>query len=255
MKALKMLIFLPGVLLLPVKDAQAGAKSTTGSFDAKGVKIAYAVQGQGEPVVLIHGWLSSGWINWDLPGITKLLSKDHQVIRIDVRGHGFSEHPAKEEAYGTELVEDVARLLDRLKIKKAHIVGYSMGGIITAKFLVKYPDRVLSGTLGGMGWLREGSFEQKFFEGGGKDGQPAGLCFRSLAKLALSEKEIKSIKTPVLVLFGDHDFLKKGYLEPLKTARPDWPVIEIPGADHITCVMQPRFREEISAWLAKQAQK
>src|SRR5262249_9091293 len=159
----------------------------------------------------------------------------------DVRGHGLSDKPTKEEAYGPELVEDIVRLLDHRKIKQAHIVGYSMGGVITAKFLAKHPDRALSGTLGGMGWLREGGFEQELFAGGGKDGKPAGLCFRSLAKLALSEEEIKSIRAPVVILFGDDDGLKKGYVEPLSKARKDWPVIEIKGANHITCILRPQF--------------
>ena len=133
----------------------AAAAPTSASFDANGVKIAYTVRGHGEPVVLIHGWLSCGWINWDLPGITDLLAKDHQVITLDMPGHGLSDKPTKEEAYGPELVEDVVRLMDHLKIKKAHIVGYSMGGIIAAKLAAKYPDRVLSAVLGGMGWLRK----------------------------------------------------------------------------------------------------
>ena len=59
-----------------------------------------------------------------------------------------------------ELVKDVVRLLDHLKIKKAHIVGYSMGGIIAGNFIAKHPDRVLSGTLGGMGWLKAGGVGQ-----------------------------------------------------------------------------------------------
>ena len=127
-----------------------------------------------------------------------------------------------------------------------------MGGIITAKFLAKYPQRALPGTLGGTGWLREGSSEQKFFAAGGKDGKPVGVCFRSLAKLALTEQEIKSIRVPVVVLFGDRDGLKKGYAEPLQRVRKDWPVIEIKDADHISCIFKPQFKEEIQKWLAKQ---
>jgi pimeloyl-ACP methyl ester carboxylesterase len=172
------------------------AGTRAGIFDSNGVKIAYRVRGQSEPVLLIHGWL-----NWDLPGTTDLLAKHHEVVTIDVRGHGSSDKPLKDEAYGPELVEDIARLMDHLKIKKAHIIGYSMGGIITAKFLVKHPDLAYSGALSGMGWLREGSVEQKMFAGG-KDGKPVGICFRSLAKLALTEDEIKWIKTPVEVIFG-----------------------------------------------------
>ncbi|HEV3146212.1 MAG TPA: alpha/beta hydrolase [Gemmataceae bacterium] len=235
--------------------AAAEKKPASGTFDSKGVKICYAVQGKGEPVVLVHGWLSSAAINWDLPGITAALAKDYQVIELDVRGHGQSDKPTKEEEYGPELVEDIVRLLDHLEVKKAHIVGYSMGGVITANFIVKHPDRVLSGTLGGMGWLREGSLEQKVFAAGGRDGKPVGLCFKSLAKLALTEEQIKSIKVPVAVIFGDKDGLKKLYADPLKSVRADWPVIEIKDADHISCIMKPEFREGIQKWLAKQAKE
>jgi pimeloyl-ACP methyl ester carboxylesterase len=239
------------VLLDNAGFAQSSDNPAIKSFDSNGVKIVYFVQGKGEPVILIHGWLSSAGINWSLPGTSDLLAKDFQVIGLDMRGHGLSEKPKKEDAYGPELVEDIARLLDHLKIKKAHIVGYSMGGIITAKFLAKYPDRALSGTLGGMGWLREGSLEQKLFAAAGKDGKPLGLCFRSLSKLALSEEGIKSIRVPVVILFGANDGLKKGYVEPLSKLRKDWPVIEIQGANHITCIAQREFREEIATWLKK----
>lgn len=225
------------------------------TFVSNGVKINYSVQGKGEPVILIHGWHSSGWINWDLPGTTQLLAKDHQVIWLDMPAHGRSDKPAKDEAYGLELVEHVIRLMDHLKIEKAHIVGYSMGGIITAKLLAKHPDRTLSGTLGGMGWLREGSLEQKLFAAGGKDGKPVGLCFKSLAKLALTEEEVKSIRVPVLILFGDRDSLKKGYVEPLTALRKDWLVIDVKDANHITCILRPQFKEEIQKWITKQAQR
>ena len=236
--------------VLGCRPAQ-GVQITSDSFDSKGVKIAYTVRGKGEPVILMHGWLACGWLNWDLPGISDLLAKDHQVITIDMPGHGLSDKPTNDEAYGPELVEDVIRLMDHLKIKKAHIVGYSMGGIITAKLLAEHQDRVLSATLGGMAWLREGGLEQKFFAAA-KDKQPVGVCFGSLAKLALDEKEIESIHVPVIVLIGDKDDLKKLYVEPLKPIRKDWPVVEIKDANHLTCVGKPQFKEEIQKWLAKQ---
>lgn len=164
---------------LPVSSAE--------TFDSNGVKISYSVQGHGEPVILIHGWMASGWSNWTLPGTTALLAKDHHVVTMDVRGHGVSDKPTKEEAYGEELVEDFARLMDHLKIKKAHVIGYSMGGIITAKFVSKHPDRVLSAALCGMGWLRAGSSKQKLLAAGEPNGKPVAICFKSLAKLALTD--------------------------------------------------------------------
>jgi pimeloyl-ACP methyl ester carboxylesterase len=240
-----------GVLLLATQTHATADES----FNSNGVKINYATKGQGEPVILIHGWLSSGWINWELTGIYGELAKEYQVIRIDMPGHGSSEQTTKENAYGAELGEHVIRLMNHLKIKQAHIVGYSMGGIITAHLAVKHADRMLSATLGGMGWLREESLEQKFFAGGGKDGKPVGLCFQSLAKLALSETEIKAIKTPTLILFGEKDFLKIGYTLPLKKVRPDWKIIEISGGDHISTLLKPQFKTEILIWLKSQKQK
>jgi pimeloyl-ACP methyl ester carboxylesterase len=235
--------------------AQADDKFTLQSFDSRGTKITYFVQGKGEPVVLIHGWLSSAGINWALPGTSALLARDYQVIALDVRGHGLSDKPMKEEAYGPELVEDIVRLLDHLKIKKAHIVGYSMGGIIAGNFIAKHPDRVLSGTLGGMGWMKAGGLAEGLFGQIGKNdpkAQAQAICGRSLAKLSLTEDQIKTIEVPVTILVGDKDDLvKKLYVEPLQKVRKDWPVIEIKDADHLTCVLKPQFREEIATWLKK----
>jgi len=235
--------------------AQAAGIPTDQTFDADGVKIWYFVQGRGEPVVLIHGWLSSARINWVLPSTSALLAKDYKVIALDMRGHGLSDKPTKEEAYGPELVEDISRLLDHLKIEKAHIVGYSMGGIVGANFIAKHPDRVLSGTLGGMGWLKPGSAAQWGFAQIGKNdpnAKAASVCGRSLAKLALTENELKAIRVPVTVLVGEKDALiKKLYVEPLGKVRMDWPVIEIKGANHITCILKPQFQKEIAAWLGK----
>jgi hypothetical protein len=238
--------------------ALAADAPATQTLDAGGVKINYWVQGAGEPVVLIHGWLSSAKINWDMPGTTALLAKDHKVVTYDVRGHGSSDKPTREEAYGPELVEDVVRLLDHLQIEKAHIVGYSMGGIVAGAFIAEHPDRVLSGTLGGMGWLKEGGFGQRAFAQIGKrDPNAAALtvCGRSLAKLALTEEQIKSIRAPMIVLVGDVDTpIKRLYVEPLQGARPDWPVHEIAGANHLNCIMKQQFRDEIADWLKKNAQ-
>jgi pimeloyl-ACP methyl ester carboxylesterase len=125
------------------------------SFLSNGVKIHYTVQGQGEPVVLIHGFAVNNQVQWIGPGILKPLARDYQVIAMECRGHGGSGKPHDPKKYGTEMVEDVVRLLDHLKIKKAHVVGYSMGGYIAVRLLADHPDRLLTVTLGGAGWPRK----------------------------------------------------------------------------------------------------
>lgn len=235
--------------------AQGADKPKPRWLDAEGVRIAYYIQGQDEPVVLIHGLRSSATVNWSLPGTSGLLAQKHQVIALDVRGHGQSDKPTEEDAYGEELVEDVVRLLDHLKIEKAHIVGYSMGGIIAGNFIAKHPNRALSGTLGGMGWLKSGGAGQWGLGQLGKkesEAKAPAICGRNLAKLALTEEELKSIEVPMIVFVGNKDRLvNRLYVEPLKQVRPDWQVVEIEGANHLSCVV----REQLAAWLEKNSKQ
>lgn len=226
------------------------------TFKANGVKLSFLDEGKGEPVVLIHGLFSSTLLNWQLTGVVKDLAKDHRVISLDLPGHGFSERPLNKEAYGEQLVDDVALLMDHLKIKKAHVVGYSLGGMITVKFMAKHPDRVISGTVGGMGYFEKDSVLQKFWEGGkgkGKDGKfgPPPVFFEGIPELAVTEKELKKIDLPVKVLIGDKDICKALYVDPLKKIRKDWPIVEIKDAGHFDCIIKPQFREEIGAWVRK----
>jgi pimeloyl-ACP methyl ester carboxylesterase len=226
-------------------------------FDANGVKLHYIVEGEGEPVILIHGLYASARINWQMPGIVSLLSRKYQVIALDMPGHGESDKPTDEEAYGLEMVEDVARLLDHLKIQKAHIVGYSMGGMIAVKFMAKYQERVLSGAVCGMGWLRDGSFQQRMLGRiqGRYGGRTPPVCARSLGELAVTEAELKGIRVPVIVIIGDRDPLKRFFVGPLQLVRRDWAVIEIDDAGHLSCVVKTQFKEEIAEWLGEQARR
>jgi len=223
-------------------------------FDSNGVKIKYTVEGKGPPVVLIHGLFSTADMNWRMPGTIKALAAHYQVIALDVRGHGDSDKPDSEEAYGVEMAEDVVRLLDHLKIDKAHIVGYSMGGMIAMKVVTRHPDRVSSLTLGGMGWLKEGSRLQEFWEkipARGRGKTPSD-CLRSLGKLAVTEQELNAVQVPVSVLVGDRDPVKRLYVDPLQQVRKDWPVTVIEGAGHINCIFKSQFREGLEKALEKQ---
>lgn len=121
--------------------------ATDAVFDSNGVKIRYVTAGEGEPIVLLHGWMSdaSMWGRLD----TNPATEEFLLIAVDLRGHGKSDKPHDPEQYGPEMAEDVVRLLDHLELKKAHLVGYSMGAIVAGKIAATHPDRVLSVVYGG----------------------------------------------------------------------------------------------------------
>lgn len=232
-----------------------GADADSATFDSAGTSIAYSVTGSGTPVILIHGLHSSFDMNWKLPGTVKLLAEKYKVIGFDVRGHGRSGKPQDEASYGLQMMEDVTRLMDHLKIEKAHVVGYSMGGMIALKFIAKHPDRVLSGTLGGMGWLREGSPLQESWERlpGRDESRTPEACVHSIGTLALTQDELQGIKAPVSVIVGARDPVRKLYVLPLTRIRPDWPVVEVAGAGHLNCIFKDQFKTAVKAWLDQNA--
>jgi pimeloyl-ACP methyl ester carboxylesterase len=261
-------------------------------FDSNGTKIHYVVEGQGEPVLLIHGFTASVPVQWGLPGIIKTLAKDYQVIALDNRGHGKSDKPHDPDKYGMEMVKDSIRLLDHLKIKKAHVVGYSMGAMIACKLVTSHPDRVLSATLGGAGGLVEGaditffnrmadSLEQgkgagELIEALTPPGKPkpteeqikalnamistmndtkalAAVC-RSWKDLTNPADKLKANKVPTLGLIGDMDPLKKG-LEELTPRMANLKVVVIEGADHMNAFFHPKFVKNLQDFLAEHSQK
>lgn len=106
--------------------------------EINGIKICYEIQGEGEPVFLIHGFASSkmGWIAQFGP-----LSEHFKVIRVDSRGVGKSDRPNIPYTLSM-LADDIKGLMDYLKIEKASLIGWSLGGMTVQKFALKYPDRV-----------------------------------------------------------------------------------------------------------------
>jgi pimeloyl-ACP methyl ester carboxylesterase len=143
-----MSLFLRCFLLLLISLLPGMASSEDKFFNSNGVRIRYVDHGTGEPVVLVHGYTSVIERAWIETGVLPNLAKDHRVIALDLRGHGKSDKPHDSKAY-VELGQDVVRLLNHLNITRAHIVGYSLGGVITAKLLTTNPDRFITSTLGG----------------------------------------------------------------------------------------------------------
>lgn len=118
------------------------------SVDNQGVRIAYSVQGDGEPLILIHGWSCEGRY-WAEFGYTSDLTRDFKVIVPDLRGHGASETPRNGDFSDHAFASDVTAVLDQLSVDSAHIFGYSLGGWVALELAAVFPERVQGVVVGG----------------------------------------------------------------------------------------------------------
>src|SRR5271166_5735592 len=134
-----------GILSLATKEGtKASDLAGHGFAPVGGTRLFYEVKGMGPALVLIHGGQMDSRM-WD--DQFALLAKQFTVIRYDVRGYGGSFQP--DQLYSD--TDDLAGLLDYLKVKNAHIVGLSLGGRIAIDFALVHPKRVKSLTLAGPG--------------------------------------------------------------------------------------------------------
>src|ERR1700689_5124850 len=127
------------LMTLVATDASAQQKPTTGYAPVNGLKMYYEVHASGEPVVLLHGAFMTITNNWD--GWIGELSKTRKVIDVEMQGHGRSAD-IEPDITSEILADDVAALLNHLKIPKADLIGYSMGGGVAMQCAIRHPDKV-----------------------------------------------------------------------------------------------------------------
>ena len=118
-------------------------------FDNEGVKIYYEIEGEGPPVIMIHGFAANIEGNWKASNWVDALKDDYKLILVDCRGHGKSDKPKDAAQYGEKINDDIVKLLDHLSIKKANFFGYSMGARITTDILLENEERFISAIIGG----------------------------------------------------------------------------------------------------------
>ncbi|WP_417310426.1 alpha/beta fold hydrolase [Devosia sp.] len=141
--------FRAAAVALPLSLMTSVAAAETGQFNSGGVPIHFTDEGAGETVIFLHGFAGSSAM-WPAIGLMPL--EGFRTIAFDARGHGKSGKPTDATAYGTELVDDVIRLMDERGVDAAHVVGYSMGAETALALAVEHGDRVLSVIAGGSGW-------------------------------------------------------------------------------------------------------
>src|SRR6185436_6775755 len=245
------------------------------SFRHGDVEIAYLDEGEGDPILLVHGFASSKNVNWIYPGwVSELKRLGRRVIAFDDRGHGESAKlydPAQYEI--AVMASDITALMDHLAIDRADVMGYSLGGRMTAVLAVDQPQRLRSAILGGIGIamitgggpgenvaeaLEAPSLEdvtdpvgrtfRAFADQTGSDRRALAACLRGSRRL-MSREEAAAIKTPVLIAVGTTDEIG-GSAAALAKVIPDSQVLDIPDRDHMRAVGDRVYKAGVLEFLA-----
>jgi pimeloyl-ACP methyl ester carboxylesterase len=251
-------------------------------FQSDGLSLAYLdlpahpVQGdgQGEPVVLVHGFASTHAVNWvNTRWTTTLTQAGHRVIAMDNRGHGRSDKPHEAAAYDSAVMaEDVRALMDHLSIPRAHVMGYSMGARICAHLALAHPERVKTLLLGGLGiHLVDGvglpvgiadameaealddltdpmqRMFRAFADANGQDRLALAACIRG-SRQTMDVAEVARLTMPVLVSVGTNDPIA-GPPEPLAELMPNARAFAIHGRDHNLAVGDRTHKEAVLAFI------
>jgi pimeloyl-ACP methyl ester carboxylesterase len=224
------------LMTLVPTDVSAQPKPTTGLAPVNGLDMYYEVHGTGDPVVLLHGSFMTITNNWTAPwgaggdgrNWIAELSKTRKVIAVEMQGHGRTADIKRDFSY-EHLADDVAALLDHLKIPRADLIGYSMGGAVAMQCAIRHPDKVrkvvsISARFRHDGFVKEGldafpkltadAFKGSPIETEYKKLSPTPDDFPNFVKrvIAMALKpfdfgadKLKATKAPMFFIHGDAD--------------------------------------------------
>ena len=246
------------------------------TFHHDSVEIAFLDEGEGAPIVLVHGFASAKEVNWVAPGwVATLTDAGRRVIALDNRGHGQSSKlydPA--EYHTTRMADDVRALLDHLGIGRADVMGYSMGARISAFMALATPEKVATLVFGGLGYGMvdgvgdwdpiahallapdpaaiahpRGRMFRAFADQTRSDRRALAACI-STSRSELTEAEVARIMQPTLVAVGTRDDIA-GSPEKLAALMPNAEAFEIEGRDHMLSVGDRTFKKRVLEFYAE----
>jgi len=231
------------------------------------VEIAYLDEGEGDPIVLVHGFASNKETNWVMPGwITTLRRDNRRVIALDNRGHGQSTKLYDPADYHTDIMAgDVAALIEHLGLPRADVMGYSLGSRISVVLAARRPELVRGLIVGGAGirlvdnaGLRDEIADSLEMPSLADVTDPTGKRFRAFAEQTRSDlralaaclrgsrqavrmEDLASIRAPALVAVGTKDDIA-GSPHELAALMPSGRGLDIPDRDHMVAVGDKVFK-------------
>jgi len=246
------------------------------SFHHGAVEIAYLDEGEGDPIILVHGFASSKNVNWVYPTwVSELKKAGRRVIALDNRGHGDSGKLYDAAQYEIAIMAgDVIALLDHLGIARADVMGYSLGSRMTAVLARSQPKRLRSAIFGGIGiGLIEGGgpgenvAQALEADSLGDVTDPVGRTFRAFADQTRSDRralaaclrgsrrlmtkdQAAEIAVPVLIAVGTSDEIA-GSAEGLGKIIPGSQVLNIPNRDHMRAVGDKVYKTGVMDFLSR----
>jgi pimeloyl-ACP methyl ester carboxylesterase len=245
------------------------------SFHNGAVEIAYLDEGEGDPIILVHGFASSKNVNWVYPTwVSELRKYGRRVIALDNRGHGDSSKLYDPEEYHIGIMAgDVRALMDHLGIERADMMGYSMGARMTALLALHYAPRIRSAIFGGLGIgliagggpgenvaraLEAPSLDEvtdpvgrtfrAFADQTRSDHRALAACLRGSRRL-MTREEAAGIKVPVLIAVGTTDEIG-GSAAALAEVIPGSQVLDIPDRDHMRAVGDRVYKAGVLEFLS-----
>ncbi len=244
-------------------------------FEHEGFRLAYIDAGQGDPVLLIHGFASTHAINWVMPAWVRTLTEaGYRVIALDNRGHGASSKSYDPEDYRPpRMAGDAAALLVHLGVHRAHVFGYSMGARISAYLALRAPARVATLVFGGLGigmvtgldggedirlaLLADDPAEitseigrrfRSFADQTGSDRRALAACMAT-SRAAIDPADLARITQPTLVAVGTVDDIG-GDPHALAALMPSAEAFAIERRDHMLAVGDRNFKRRVLEFLA-----
>ena len=221
-------------LMLALFGSTAAAQEPkTGYAPVNGLKMYYEIHGKGDPVVLLHGAFMTITNNWT--DMIAELSKTRLVIAVEMQGHGRTADINRDFSY-ENLADDIAALLDYLKIKQADVLGYSMGGGVAMQLAIRHPERVrkvvsISAVFRSDGVVKEATEALTRLEAGMFKGSPIETEYKKLSPTPdqfetfvkhvvqfaskpydFGAEKMKATKAPMLFIHGDADGVRLDYI-------------------------------------------